>query len=98
MKLIRYAFVVGGVIVLALGLGFAFQVKEVTRLWPWPDGAMSYLFIGSILAAVSASVIWIGISGELAALAGGALNVFVISVGTSFYLLLLGLRQGRPEL
>ncbi len=98
MRFFRYALVVGGVGVLALGLGFAFQVNVVTRLWPWPDGALSYLFVGSILAAVSAAVIWIGVSGELAALAGGTLNVFVIAAGTSFYLLLLGVDQARHEL
>ncbi len=98
MKLIRYGLILGGLIVLVLGLAFAFQLGAVTRLWPWPDGPLSYLFIGSILAAVSAAVLWIGLSGDLAALAGGALNVFVIAVGASLYLLLLALQHGRPAL
>lgn len=98
MKIIRYAAVIGSLIVLALGLGFAFQVRRVTSLWPWPDGALSYLFVGSILAAVSASVLWIGLSGELSALAGGSLNTFVIATGTSAYLLWLGFHEGHPSL
>ncbi len=97
MKAVRFVFVLGGLAVLAVGLGFAFQVPAVTSLWPWPDGRLSYLFVGSILAAVSAAVIWIGLSGELSALAGGTLNVFVISTGTSLYLLRLGLLEGRTD-
>jgi hypothetical protein len=98
MKQIRYAIFPGGLIILALAFGFIFQVPFATSLWPWPDGRLSYLFIGSILAAVSAAALWIGWSGELSALPAGALNVFVIAAMSSFYFFQLALRDGRVDL
>lgn len=98
MKLIRYLTLIGGLVILALALGFIFQIQMATNLWPWPDGRLSYLFIGSILAAVSAAALWIGWTGELGALPAGSLNVFVIAVTTSIYFFQLGLQKGRPNM
>jgi hypothetical protein len=67
-----------GLVILVFAVGFIFQIPMATSLWPWPDGRLSYLFIGSILAAVSAAAFWIGWTGELGALPAGSLNVFVI--------------------
>ncbi len=85
MKALRYAIVLSGLVILALALGFIFQLPFATSMWPWPDGRLSYLFLGSILAAVSAAALWIGWSGELGALPAGALNIFVIAVTFSLY-------------
>jgi hypothetical protein len=85
MKTIRILIFIGGLVVLALALGFIFRNSLALRLWPWEDGRYSYLFIGSILAAISAAALWIGWSGELGALPAGSLNVFVIAVGTCLY-------------
>ena len=98
MKLIRIAILFGGFLNLALALGYSFQVPFVTALWPWPDGRLSYLFIGSILAAVSASMLWIGWSGELSALPGGTLNIFAIGASSSAYLTWLATQENRPAL
>ena len=97
MKLLRFATVLGGLVILALALGFIFQIQFATNLWPWPDGRLSYLFIGSILAAVSVAAFWIGWTGEFGALPAGSLNIFVIAVTTSVYFFQLA-RDGRPEL
>ena len=86
MSWIRYAIFLGGLFILLFALGFIFQQDFATRLWPWPDGRLSYLFIGSILAAVSAAALWIGWTGELGALPAGSLNVFVIALGCVIYL------------
>jgi hypothetical protein len=97
MKALRFITVFSGVFVLALGLGFAFQLPIATAAWPWPDGRLSYLFIGSILAAVSAAMIWVGWTGEWGALPAGALNVFVIAVlGSGYFTYLFA--GGRAEL
>ncbi|HNN12901.1 MAG TPA: hypothetical protein PKL78_05045 [Anaerolineales bacterium] len=85
MKLLRTLIFLFGVIVLVLAFGFIFRVPLVLRIWPWEDGRYSYLFIGSILAAVSVAALWIGWSGEFGALPAGALNVFVIELTTSAY-------------
>jgi hypothetical protein len=82
---------------LLLAFGFILQSPVATTLWPWPDGRLSYLFVGSIFAAVSAAALWIGWIGEPGALPAGALNVFVIAIGASVYFFYLTLR-GRSEL
>lgn len=98
MKLIRSLTLIGGLAIALLALGFVFQVPGVIQFWPWPDGRYSYLFIGSILAAVSAAAFWIGITGELGALPAGSLNVLVISLTTSVYFFQRSRLDGRSNL
>jgi hypothetical protein len=98
LKIIRYITVFGGLVILVLAFGFIFQNPMATRLWPWPDGRLSYLFIGSILAAVSVAALWIGWTGEFGALPAGALNVFVIAVTTSIYFFHLALKEDRQNM
>ncbi len=75
-----------GVILLIFTLGFAFRDAWVISLWPWPDGRLSYLFVGSILAAIALPIIWIGFSGELAAMRAGALDLALSCSGIGVYL------------
>jgi hypothetical protein len=98
MKAIRYITIFGGFVILVLALGFIFQIPMAIKLWPWPDGRLSYLFIGSILAAVSVAAFWIGWTGEFGALPAGALNVFVIAVTTSIYFFYLALKEDRQNM
>ena len=94
MKALRGVTLVGGLVVLLLAFGFIFRLPFATSIWPWEDGRYSYLFIGSILAAVSAAALWIGWTGEFGALPAGALNVFVIGLTTSIYFFQLASRGG----
>ena len=98
MKLIQYLTLIGGLVILTLAIGFIFQIPMATNLWPWPDGRLSYLFIGSILAAVSVAALWIGWTGEYGALPAGSLNVLVIAVTTSIYFFQLALQEERPNM
>jgi hypothetical protein len=98
MKFIRTLALIGGLIVLVFALGFIFQYPIATSLWPWPDGRLSYLFIGSILAAVSVAAFWVGWTGEFGALPAGSLNMLVIAVATSIYFFQLALQEGRPNM
>lgn len=98
MKTIRSLTVLGGLVILALAIGFIFQNPIATSLWPWPDGRLSYLFIGSILVAVSVAALWIGWTGELGALPAGSLNIFVIAATTSVYFFQLTLQAGRSNM
>ncbi|MEW6028080.1 MAG: hypothetical protein AB1554_01215 [Chloroflexota bacterium] len=98
MKTIRFLVFVGGLVVLALAFGFVFRIPPATSIWPWEDGRYSYLFVGSILAAVSAAMLWVGWTGELGALPAGSLNIFVIAATTSVYFFKLALGDGRPNL
>jgi hypothetical protein len=98
MKNLRYLTVLGGLGILALALGFIFQIPLVINLWPWPDGRYSYLFIGSILAAVSVAALWIGWTGEFGAMPAGSLNVLVIVITSAIYFFQLALQEGRSDL
>lgn len=98
MKPFRYLILIGGFVTLLFALGFIFQLRFATNLWPWPDGRYSYLFIGSILAAACVAMLWIGWTGEFAALPAGTLNIFVIAVTTGIYFFQLALQEGRPNL
>lgn len=97
MKTIRTLTLIGGLVVLVLAFGFIFRIPLVLSIWPWQDGRYSYLFIGSILAAVSAAAVWIGWTGELGVLPAGSLNVFVIALTTSIYFFNL-VAQGRSDM
>jgi hypothetical protein len=98
MKIIRSLTVFGGLIILAFAFGFIFQLPIITGLWPWPDGRLSFLFIGSILAAVSVAALWIGWTGEFGALPAGSLNVLVIAITTSIYFFQLAFQRDRPNM
>ncbi|HET7144334.1 MAG TPA: hypothetical protein VFI68_09975 [Anaerolineales bacterium] len=97
MKLLRGIIFVGGLIFLLFAFGFIFRLLFATAIWPWEDGRYSYLFIGSILAAVSAAALWVGWTGEFGALPAGSLNVFVIALTTSIYFFKLS-AQGRADM
>ena len=97
MKHIRILTLFGGLLILALAFGFIFRMPLALSVWPWEDGRYSYLFVGSILAAVSAAMLWVGGSGELGVLPAGSLNIFVIALGTTAYFFSQAL-QGRSEL
>lgn len=97
MKIVRTSIFIGGLIALALAFGFIFRVPLALSIWPWEDGRYSYLFIGSILAALSAAALWIGWTGELGALPAGSLNVFVIALTTAVYFFNLA-SQGRSDM
>jgi hypothetical protein len=94
MKYFRTLVLIGGLANLVLAFGFIFRMPFALSIWPWEDGRYSYLFIGSILAAVSAAALWIGWTGELGVLPAGSLNVFVIALTTSIYFFIQG-SQGR---
>ena len=85
MKLLRGVTLVSGLVFLVFAFGFILRLPFATAIWPWEDGRYSYLFIGSILAAVSAAALWVGWTGKFGALPAGSLNVFVIAITTSIY-------------
>jgi len=88
--LVRALLIFTGLILLALCAGFLFSYPAAIDLWPWPDGRLSYVFIASILAAIGAPVLWMGLSGELAAMRGGALDFTITYSGIAITLLLFG--------
>ncbi|MBC7876695.1 MAG: hypothetical protein H7Y59_05935 [Anaerolineales bacterium] len=98
MKTMRTLTFIGGLVILVLAFGFIFRVPLALSMWPWEDGRYSYLFVGSIFAAVSAAMLWVGWTGDFGVLPAGSLNVFVIAAGTCIYFFKLALQDGRMEL
>ena len=81
---------VGGAALAVLTAGYILQLAWATSTWLWSDGRLSYLFVGSMLAAVSAGVLWLGVTGEFGAAVGGALNFTVAFTAMGVYMVRLG--------
>jgi hypothetical protein len=79
-------FLLSALFILAAPAGSAWR-DLVAKLWPWVDSPLSYYFLAAMQAAIGAAMLWIGLSGEMAALAPGALNLVVMMAGCaiSFY-------------
>lgn len=75
---------------------FATQQSFAVRLWPWETGRLSYLFMGSMLAAVATAAAWIAVSGEAGSLPAGLLNLAVTLAGIGVFLL-VGDQNPSPE-
>ena len=98
MRLAKIALTVVGVIDLMLAAGFFFQQSWATAFWPLPDTPLSYAFIAAILAGGAAPLIWIGLSGDFAALPGYGLSFGIMYAGMGLSALLFYLRDQNPSL
>jgi uncharacterized membrane protein YqjE len=78
---------VNGAFWAVLGFALYFKVSWATSLWPWPEVGMSYVFLASIMAAIAAPSIWIGLTGEFAAFAGVGINTMFVNIGVGAYLI-----------
>ena len=70
MQSAKTALILTGLFHFVLAVGFFFQQAWTKSLWPVPDTRLSYAFIAAILAGGGAPLIWAGLSGKLASLAG----------------------------
>ena len=94
----RFGLICAGLATLVVTVGFIGETPWATDLWPWQVTPLSYLFIASILAAIALPVIWIGTSGELAAMRAGAIDLAVTYGGMFVYVLTLNGDPGQPSL
>ena len=97
-RIARISLIVVGALALILALAFFFQIPFVLQLWPLPAGRLSNIFVASILAASACPVIWIGLSGEARALAGGGIDFGVIYLGIGFLALQTYIRNHQVEM
>jgi hypothetical protein len=97
-KLARATCLAYGALLAVLGVGFYDRAAWATALWPWPDVRMSFVFLASIAAAVAAASIWIGLTGETAAVAGVALSSVVTNLGLAVYLTGRAVVRDEPRL
>jgi hypothetical protein len=87
-----------GVVNAVAALGFAFQHPWALALWPWTTGRLSYIFIGSIFAAIAAGVLWIAVSQEAGSMPAGFLDLTVTLGGFAGYLAVMAVQADRSEL
>jgi hypothetical protein len=98
VTMLRVALIPATLILFVLVSGFLGQVSWATGLWPWPAGALSYIFIASILAAIAVPILWIALTGEAAAIRAGALDLTVMYGGMFVYVLTLTGDPHEPRL
>lgn len=70
---------------LLLGIGFYFQLPWAIGLWPWPDSHLSYVFLASFAVAIGGGILWVVLSGSLAAAKGGLINLGVACAGAAAF-------------
>src|SRR5215470_9231902 len=88
-KILRPTLVaVGGLSLVEAG-GLVIQRSPFTAIWPLGDASQVHLYLGAYLAAIGASLLWIGVSGELGAATAGAVNLTVTYSGLALALFAL---------
>jgi hypothetical protein len=80
---LRTIFVASGLAAAGLAAGYTLQAPWALALWPWADGRLSNIFVGSIFAAMALPLLWIGASGQFAAATGGFLHLGVLLAGAA---------------
>ena len=71
-----------------LAVGLYRQEAWATWAWPWQDSRLVGIFLASILAAFSASLLWVAIVNEPAALEGIAMDVAAAGLGLGWLALI----------
>jgi hypothetical protein len=95
---LRAALFIAGVVAAVLGVGFFLQAHWATGIWPVPAGPLSNIFVSSILAAIAAPILWIALSGETRAMAGGAVNLAIANGAIAFAAYMFYRGNGAPPL
>ena len=98
MTPLRTGFVIAGLASFVLAIGFINQASWATDLSPWEATPLSYIFIASILVAIASPVLWIAVTGELAAMQAGAIDLAITYGGATIYLVTLVGDAGQPSL
>lgn len=87
-----------GVALIILALGYALQQPWATATWMWPDGRLSYVFVGSILAAMATAILVLARREEWAAAAAGTMNCAATFGALAATLCLLRSDPALPDL
>jgi hypothetical protein len=76
-KVVRATLVVIGIGTLVTAAGFALRLSPFAEMWPLGDAVAVDRFLGAYLAGIGASLVWIGVSGDLGAAVAGAISLSV---------------------
>ncbi len=98
MKALRVGVVLFGLAVLALTLGYYFQLPWATGTWPWPVQPLDFILVSSFTGGATVVILWIGLTGEWGAAVGATANVGLMNAGAAIYLFHSWSRDGTPGL
>ena len=84
----RTTFVILGSVSFILTLGLCLHMPLLTAMLPQMGSFPIHIFLASITASITASLLWIGFSGELGAAAAGAIDLAVFYGGLTIFQLL----------
>jgi hypothetical protein len=84
-RFFRTTFVILGILSFILTIGLWMQMPPVTGILPSTGAFPMHTFLASITAPITASLLWIGFSGELGAAAGGAIDLAVFYTGLTIF-------------
>ena len=97
LRYMRISCLVSGAVWLCLSVLFFLRVDWLVNLWPWPEVRMTFIFIAAVAAATAAPLFWMGITGELSAIAGAALNAAIADLGAGGYLLVQVINDDKTD-
>src|SRR5215472_19182199 len=96
-RIFRTTFVILGILSFILTVGLWLQMLPLTGILPSTGSFPMHTFLASITASITASLLWIGFSGELGAAEGGAIDLAVFYAGLTIFQL-HSLQHGSPPL
>jgi hypothetical protein len=86
-RIFRSIFVILGILSFILTIALFVQLPLLTSILPSTSSFPLCTFLASITASITASLLWIGFSGEFGATAGGAIDLAVFYAGLTIFLL-----------
>jgi hypothetical protein len=93
-KAVRAALVFIGLVSLLAAAGLSLRSAAFAAVWPLGDSSTVARFLGAYLAGIGASLLWIGVSGELGAAVAGAISLTVVYTGLAITWLTLSVGGG----
>jgi hypothetical protein len=97
-KVVRAALVAIGIVTLIAACAFALRLSPLAEMWPLGDAVAVDRFLGAYLAGIGASLLWIGLSGDLGAAVAGAISLSVAYTSLSIAWLTLPLSAAESRL
>jgi hypothetical protein len=97
-KTLRRALVAGGILSLIEAAGLSFQLGPFVAIMPLGNVSPVGLYLSAYLAAIGASLVWIGLSGALGAAVAGAYALTVTYTGLAISLFVLPLGSSHSHL
>lgn len=96
-RALQILFIAVGLGAFAVAYGFFLEQPWALSIYPWESKRLSNIFISSIFAAIGAPILWMGVTREWAAVAGGAMNLGVTFLGIGWVSMAASFSQPPPR-